>query len=472
MRVQKTFLGIVAVAAALGLAACSAPASDDAAAPEAAAAEGGRGGGRGQQQPLNLPDEPTPVALPTVSAEITGPGPMFDSAPSHDATYNPAYYGYETKEYFISGMANGQPYTARMVVRKPADDADFSGLVLAESMHGSGAAHVFEYTSMYTMASGHAAVEITTTSPDQFVAMNPERYADLQIGDGQTAEILAQGGALIKSGTGPMEGLTVRRMVLAGTSMSAGTLANYLPAHLVYRTPDMQNIYDGFLPTSRGGDEIEVDVPTIQIPTMHEMQPNLTARADSDEPGRQFRMYTFPGMGHVDSRDNVRLHPNPCVNELSAFPLQAYMSVGLDHLFRWVDEGVVPPRGDRMVIDRDVADGESAIVTDEYGNPTGGIRNPYVDVPTARYTAVNTPADELPPNASAYVTEREGGAAQMCRLSAWIEPFTADQLRDMYGTPDNYVAMVEEDLDAAEAAGWSLPLYHDLIMADARAVEF
>ena len=32
--------------------------------------------------------------------------------------------------------------------------------------------------------------------------------------------------------------------------MSSGTLINYLPAHMVYRTPDMQRIYDGFLPTS------------------------------------------------------------------------------------------------------------------------------------------------------------------------------------------------------------------------------
>jgi len=32
--------------------------------------------------------------------------------------------------------------------------------------------------------------------------------------------------------------------------MSAGTLVNYLPAHLVYRHAQMQRIFDGFLPTS------------------------------------------------------------------------------------------------------------------------------------------------------------------------------------------------------------------------------
>jgi hypothetical protein len=444
----------LAAALALGLAACAAPADDMAADTMADDA----------MAPATMA-----VALPTVT-EVTGPGPMFDSAPSHDDTWNMEYYGYEQREYFLMGSANAQPYTARMVVRKPVDDAAFSGFVLAESMHGSGAAHVFEYTSAYTMASGHAAVEITTTGPDQFVAMNPERYSYLQIGEGQTNEILAQAGALIRSGTGPMAGLTVRRMVLAGTSMSAGTLSNYLEDHAVYRTPEMGMIFDGYLPTSSGGTMMAVDVPTIQIPTMHEMRASLTDRADSDAPGEQYRLYVFPGMGHIDSRDNVRLLPNPCVNALSEFPLQAYMAVGLDHLFRWADEGVAPPRADRIPIDGE--GDESGMALDAHGNPLGGIRNPYVDVPTASYTPVNTPADPPIASPSAYVAQREGGAAQMCRLSAYQEAFSVDQLRELYGSPAAYVAQVEASLGAAEAAGWSLPMYREMILADARAVTF
>ena len=455
MRLHDSLTPLVA-ALAVGLAACAAPAADTTAADMAA---------EDTMAPATMA-----VTLPTVSDEITGPGPMFNSAPSHDDTWNMEHYGYEEREYFISGTANSQPYTARMVVRKPADDAAFSGLVLAESMHGSGSAHVFEYTSAYTMASGHAAVEITTTSPDQFVAMNPGRYADLEIGEGQTNEILAQAGALIKSGTGPMAGLTVRRMVLGGTSMSAGTLSNYLQDHAVYRTPDMGMIFDGYLPTSTGGTLREIDVPIVHIPTMHEVDDGLTTRADSDEPGRQYRMYVFPGMGHIDSRDNVRLQPNPCVNPLSGFPLQAYMAVGLDHLFRWVDQGVVPPRADRVAVE---GEGDaSGMALDGHGNPIGGIRNPYVDVPTASYTPVNTPADPPIANPSAYVAAREGGAAQMCRLSAYQVDFPADQLRELYGTPEAYVADVAAHLDAAEAAGWSLPMYREMILADAHAVAF
>ena len=153
------------------------------------------GGGRGRAggaPPANLPETPTAVALPTLSAEVTGPGPMFDSSPSLWPGKGLADFKYETHEYFVSGTANGEPYTTRLVVRKPADNSKFSGLVLAEAMHGSGAAHMFEFTSIYTMASGHAAVEILTTPPAQFVALNEARYKDLKLNGAQPNEILAQ----------------------------------------------------------------------------------------------------------------------------------------------------------------------------------------------------------------------------------------------------------------------------------------
>ena len=233
--------------------------------------QGGPGGPGGRGAPaVNLPSAPTAVSLPTLSDEVTGPGPMFDSTPSLPAGKGLSAYRYEVKEYFVSGTANGQPYKTRLVVRRPANGRPFSGLVLAESMHGSGAAHMFEFTAHYTMSSGHAAVEILTTSPMQFVQLNEARYKDLQVGGGQASEILAQVGALVRSGK-PLGGLRVRKMVLAGTSMSAGTLLNYLPAHRVFRTPDMQRIYDGFYPTSNGSLVPDVDVPVVHMPTMLEV---------------------------------------------------------------------------------------------------------------------------------------------------------------------------------------------------------
>src|SRR5262249_19213268 len=82
---------------------------------------------RGGGPPANLPDKPTAVSIPEVSAEITGPGAMFDSTPSLPAGKGIARYGYEAREYFISGTANGKPYRTRIVVRKPSSNGKFSG---------------------------------------------------------------------------------------------------------------------------------------------------------------------------------------------------------------------------------------------------------------------------------------------------------------------------------------------------------
>jgi hypothetical protein len=433
---------------------------------------GGRGRAGGPPvASANLPQTPTPVTLPTISAEITGPGPMFDSVPSLAPGKGLDAFKYETHEYFVSGTANGEPYTTRLVVRKPADTSKFSGLVLAEAMHGSGAAHMFEFTSIYTMSSGHAAVEILTTPPAQFVALNEARYRDLKLSGAQTNDILAQIGSLVRGGS--LAGGPVRKMVLAGTSMTAGVLINYLPAHMVYRTPQMQRIYDGFLPMSNGAMIGEVDVPLIHVPTMHEVNGNITNRQDGDEPGKQYRLYEFSGMGHIDTRDSVRMKPNPCVDPLSTFPVQAYMSVALDHLLKWVDAGTVPPRAERILLDRDQSNDGSMMALDEHGNPRGGIRTTYVDVPTAKYVIRPAAITPVISGASAYIATRGQNAAnQMCGLSTAQIALPAAKIKELYKNKQAYVKAVETRLTALEKAGWSLPLYREMILGDAKSVSF
>ena len=439
-----------------------------------APAQGG-GGGRGRAGgqppvPVNLPTAPTAVTLPTLSDEVTGPGPMFDSAPSLAPGKGLAAFGYQAHEYLMSGTANGEPYTTRLVIRRPSDMSKFSGLVLAEPMHGSGAAHLFEFTSIYTMTTGHVAVEVLTTPPAQFVALNELRYRPLKLNSTQTNEILAQAGALVRSG---ILGAPVRKMVLAGTSMTAGVLVNYLPAHVVYRTPQMQRIFDGFMPMSNGAMIRDVDVPLIHVPTMHEVSGNITNKQDSDEPGRQYRLYEFSGMGHIDTRDSVRLKPNPCQQPLSAFPVQAYMSVALHHLFAWVDTGVVPPRADRILLDRDERNDGSMMALDEQGNPRGGIRTTYVDVPTAKYAIRPPAATPVVANASAYIsTGGQQAANLMCGLSTAQLDVAPATLKGLYKNKQAYVKAVEKRLAELEKAGWSLPVYREMILADASKVNF
>jgi hypothetical protein len=314
-------------------------------------------------------------------------------------------------------------------------------------------------------------VEILTTPPAQFVALNEERYRSLKLAGAQTNEILAQVGSLVRSGT--LAGGPVRKMVLAGTSMTAGVLINYLPAHMVYRTPQMQRIYDGFLPMSNGAMIRDVDVPVVHVPTMHEVSGNITNKQDGDEPGKQYRLYEFSGMGHIDTRDSVRMKPNPCAQPLSTFPEQAYMSVALDHLLKWVDKGIVPPRADRILLDRDQHNDGSMMALDEHGNPRGGIRTTYVDVPTATYTIRPPAVTPVVPNASAYIAAGGQNAANlMCGLSTAQIPFSKDELRKLYRNRQAYMKLVQTRLAVLEKEGWSLPLYRDMILGDAARVDF
>jgi len=457
---KYSMFAIVLLAVAAMITAIQQPAV--AQAPQGGGQKGGapKGGAPKGVPAAPLPTQPTAVALPTLSAKITGPGTMYDSAVSQWPGHDVKFYKYDTDEYFVSGTANSKPYKTRLVIRKPADNARFSGLVLSEAMHPAGNAHAFEYTSVYLMSSGHIAAEILTGTSAVPLAANRERYADLTLSNDQTNEILAQVGALIRSKTGPLAGLTVRKQVLFGTSASSAILTNYLPAHMVFRTPEMQHIYDGFMPTSNGTVIMAVDVPLIQVPTQHEQEGIATNRQDGDAPGDQYRNYEFSGIGHLDSRNNLRRLPqSACVNPLSTYPLEAYMSVALYHLLRWVDQGIVPPKADRILIDRNRANDGSLMALDEHGNSRGGIRNPYVDLPIAKYTARNTAA---PVN----------GNAQLCGLSVYTTPISKVELKKMYGSKANYAKKVDARLKELEKAGWSLPVYHDLILADAKAVDF
>ena len=134
------------------------------------------------------------------------------------------------------------------------------------------------------------------------------------------------------------------------------------------------------------------------------------------------------------------------------------MSVALDHLFKWVDKGRVPPRADRILLDRDQHNDGSMMALDEHGNPRGGVRTTYVDVPTATYTIRPAATTPVIPIASAYITTGGQQAANlMCGLSTSQVSFPADKLKALYKNKQAYVKAVETRLTALEKAGWSLP---------------
>ena len=424
-------------------------------------------GGFGRPQPEEPPPAPVVAPLPTI-APITGTGNVYDSAAALWEGLGLDHFDYVADEYRIAGTAAGMPYDTRMVIRRPRDNSKASGLVVAEAMHPAGAGHAFEYNSLYIMSEGHIAVEIDTQGVEQIAAFNPARYGFVKFANEQTSEILAQAGALIKSPQSPIASVGVRKMILWGTSASSRILTNYLPSHRVFKQADMSNIYDGFMPTMNGTTIAPVDVPIIQLPTQHEFMNVATAAQDSDEPGKQFRVYEFPGMAHLDSRNTWRrFTQEDCIHPMSKFPIDAFTSVALHHLLQWVDKGIAPPRAPRVIMDMFVDNDGSLMQLDEYGNAQGGIRNTYVDLPTVKYTMVNEPN----PNSTGPGLGRMQ-TPLLCSLSGWITPIEAATLRSKYGTPANYVKQVEARLNELEAQQWSLPVYHDIIMNDAKAVTF
>jgi hypothetical protein len=301
------------------------------------AAQAPQAGGRGGPQ---LPANPVAAPIPMFS-EVTGPGTMFAALQRLPSDEDLSHFKYIVKEYFVSGTAQGQAYTTRVLVRRPADAKKFSGIVVAEPMHPTGNSWMFHFLHTYIMSEGHISLEIVTGSVPLFTQANADRYKTLAIANGQANEILAQVGALVKNGgsRGPLEGLPLRKMILMGTSASAAAVTAYLPAHMIYRTQSMKPIFDGFLPTSQGGNGpiMKVDVPLMLMPTMTEIvaeapNGNKYRRPDGDAAGDQFRIYEVAGMAHIDSRVNPVYDPDPCKYPVSRFPEGMGLSAGLDRL--------------------------------------------------------------------------------------------------------------------------------------------
>lgn len=449
------------------------------------------GGGRGQRgaEAAPAPVKQVVAAVPT-AVEVTGPGPFFETFMDvHDDVKNVqipakdiyAKYGYEAKEYFVSGTAsNGQAYKTRIVVRKPKDNSKFNGLILAESMHPSGNPWVFHFVQVYAMNSGVIGLEMLTSASPGLVASNDARYKDLVLPTGTANDIIAQVGALMKSDhkDNPLNGLTVRKMVLTGSSASAGVATQYLTnAHMAMRLSDMKPIYDAFMPTSANGQIPELDVPTILVPTMREtFQGRGTTQPDNDK----LRVYEFAGMAHIDSRFAGAYYPDPCKYPISRYPMGVMMAVALDKLFAWVDKGVVPPHADRFYVDfnpdnkpeLDRKNG-TLLAFDEVGNVRGGIRNTYVDVPTKSFHVPNEGADPPVPNANPWIANRGvQGINQLCGLGNYETALPKEQLKKLYKDSKNYQNQVAKRYDELVKQGWALPVYKDLVVAEAARVTF
>jgi Alpha/beta hydrolase domain len=335
----------------------------------------------------------------------------------------------------------------------------------------------------------------------------PGRYAplrwgqDSEVDDGITFDIAAQLGALFRlnrSGS-PTHELKVRHVFESGFSQDGGfTFTQADVFNAIDRLPNGGPVYDGYIPggtlgpsdidfglTPRGALQPDDprnrmqprDVPVIQINTETEeaslgRQTGLPyRRPDSDARGDRYRLWEVPGASHIsDDLGTWATTEERDLAEIKRVPLSAIPSTGCTHqrfvagawtgvrgtvdpnpypfgyiadaafadLTRWVDRGVPPPHAPPL---ETTASGD--VARDRFGNALGGVRTPFVDVPTATYS---------PSDTASHYTDLAG----LCILMGYGTPLSDATLRSLYGSHADYVMQVKRDSDELVRDGFWL----------------
>lgn len=219
--------------------------------------------------------------------------------------------------------------------------------------------------------------------------------------------------------------------------------------------------YPGFI--SNGETRFEADddrckimtnVPLVWTQTMGDMRgggvhPSYSYMyrwPDSDLPGRQHRQYEIAGAALGMDWD---MSVCPCPEDLEKcglegkeysleskegeIPFHLVIRAVLDHLKRWIREGVPAPGSAYIEMEGEYPDAD--FVLDEHGNPKGGVRSPYVDVPACTYTWRDDP-----------------GAVRNI-----ITPFTKEKLKELYPSHEDYLRKVVAATMKMVERGFFLP---------------
>jgi hypothetical protein len=432
------------------------------------------GPARDAELPVSVAPPPAGNGTPLASATVAGAPGAVDLAAR----------GYVEEEFIVSGAANvyrygadgvvevdreGAPYATRILIRRPQAPRQFSGNVHVETSHPQlGVNVVWSQTFEYVLANGDAYVSITTrrtsngsSAIEGLKAFDPVRYAPIDFTeDGLNWDIIGQVGRLLKTETpdNPLRDFDVERLYASGWSGGGALLLLYISDgfHDRARMPDGAPVFDGYLvgepsgyprinstapelPESDERQQVQPrDVPAISLHTRP--QEEHRRRPDGNRPNDRYRVYEVAGAAHADIRAVGGSGDLGCTYELSRFPMHHLFKSTLERLDAWAARDETPPRSKRLTLDRD-----GAVKLDENGNPLGGVRTIYTEVPTARYVAEN------------------GGGAACERFGGGQEPFPKELLASLYQSHDDYVRKVTRRAKRLERAGWLLP-------ADARAV--
>jgi hypothetical protein len=118
---------------------------------------------------------------------------------------------------------------------------------------------------------------------------------------------------------------------------------------------------------------------------------------------------------------------------ISQFPSSIFYYAAFANLVDWITKGTVPPKAPPI----EMRNGE--IVRDSFGNAKGGVRTPYVDLPTVRYIA------------SAPTSGGDNPARRMIGLQ---EPLSPGQLQKLYQSREQYLKRFGREIDRLVRQRW------------------
>jgi hypothetical protein len=388
------------------------------------------------------------------------------------------------------------PYVTRILVRKPAKANKFSGNVVVEPLNPS---NLFDLNIGWALLNrqlvrnGDAWIGVTVKpiSVQALKNFDPQRYAELSFANplplddprncqtvatdsarttenGLAWDIISQVGRLARDGK--VIGHRTTKVYGFGYSQTGGYFYDYINGvRPLAALPSGKQVYDGYIVAVAGGafvgavpinqcepappvgDErrqfTNVGVPIIHVMSQSDYLTGIAGRRlDSDNPADAFRHYEMAGAGHATpdelyysarSADIVKagraVPPQQC-NEgpRSRFPSHIFFDAFLSNLDKWVRKGTPPPHGSPIVVQ------QGAPVKDEFGNVVGGLRSPYLDVPTSTWEGSST-------------------GASFCFIAGHEVPFDQATLNRLYRSHLDYLAKVTRSAATLSAQRFITP---------------
>lgn len=309
--------------------------------------------------------------LPTVTpVPVTRDSRPFNSTVASTVPLDLAAYGWVEEEFFLSGVAavydddlgvvREVPYTNRVVVRRPAEEARASGVVLLEVLNASNgypAEGLWRRAWDHLLLHGHTWVGFTSKpiDIDALKTFDPQRYAPLTweldpehphdpmqppdfdpLGgivegaeEGLVWDILTHVGRLLagEAAGDLLGGSRPRLLVLGGQSQSGAIVNTWLRHfHPLVRRPDGRSLFDGYLvsvasvierplrqqagpagrmATTPPGDAAPVEVPLVSVLSEGDValwagqgQPHTAQPGLGDAPWR--RSWCVAGASHTE----------------------------------------------------------------------------------------------------------------------------------------------------------------------------